>query len=64
MSKDKKVKVTQTRSTAGRQPSTRKTIQALGLGKIGKSKVHTVNAAVAGMLKKVEHIIDVVEFKE
>jgi large subunit ribosomal protein L30 len=59
-----KVKVTQLRSIAGRDPATRSTIQALGLGKIGKSKVHSINAQITGMLRKVEHLVGVVEVKE
>lgn len=64
MAKESKVKVTQLRSTAGREPSTRRTIVALGLGKIGKSQVLNVNPAVLGMIKKVEHLVGVVEVKE
>lgn len=64
MSKQGKVKVTQVRSIAGREPSTLRTIDALGLGKIGKSKVLSVSPAVKGMLKKVEHLVSVVEVKE
>lgn len=64
MAKEKKVTVTQLRSTAGREPSTKRTISALGLGKIGKSKTLVVNPAVLGMLKKVEHLVGVVEVKE
>lgn len=64
MSKQIKVKVTQVRSIAGREPGTLRTIDALGLGKIGKSKILAVNPALKGMLKKVEHLVDVVEVKE
>ncbi len=64
MANDKKVTVTQLRSTAGREPSTKRTIAALGLGKIGKSKTIKVNDAVRGMLRKVEHLVGVVEVKE
>lgn len=55
----KKVKVTQIRGTGRRTQAVRATISALGLGKIGKTKVHPVNAAVVGMLRKVEHLIKI-----
>lgn len=64
MAKETKIKVTQLRSIASRDPSTKATISALGLGKIGKTKTFTTNPALLGMIKKVEHIVSVVEVKE
>lgn len=54
-----KVVVTQTRSQIGRQPRVRDTLKALGLGSIGKSKELVLNPAVAGMIKRVAHIVSV-----
>jgi large subunit ribosomal protein L30 len=63
MAKEVKVKVTQTRSIAGREPGTKRTAAALGLGKIGKSKMFTMNPALEGMLRRVRHLVEVVEVK-
>jgi large subunit ribosomal protein L30 len=54
-----KVKVTQVRSLIGRSERVRRTLDALGLGRIGKMKLHTLNDSTRGMLKKVEHLIRV-----
>jgi large subunit ribosomal protein L30 len=59
MAQEKKIKITQTRSTANREPGTKRTIAALGLGKIGKSRELPLNAAVEGMIKRVEHLLQI-----
>ena len=56
-----KIVVTQTRSTIGAKPKTRGTIRALGLGRIGRSRVHEDNAVVRGMLLNVAHLVEVKE---
>lgn len=58
-----KIIVTQTRSTASRTDRTRDTLKALGLGRIGKSKEHKTNPAILGMLRAVEHLIEVKEVR-
>ena len=52
-----KVKVTQVRSLIGRSERVRLTLSALGLGRIGKSRLHKLNNSTRGMLKKVEHLV-------
>lgn len=59
----KKVKVTQTRGLAGREPTQRRTALALGLGRIGKSKEFTLNPAIIGMLRKIQHVIAIEPLK-
>lgn len=54
-----KIVVRQQRSVSGRLPAERKTLNALGLGRIGKAKKHTLNDAIIGMLRRVEHLIEV-----
>ena len=53
----KSIKVRQVRSSSGRTKSELETLKALGLGRIGKEKVHNVSAAVLGMIRKVEHVL-------
>jgi large subunit ribosomal protein L30 len=57
----KKVKVTQVRSTIKRPKNQKRTIEALGLGRINKSKEHTLTPSIEGMLNTVEHLIVVEE---
>ena len=57
----KKIKVTMVRSVAGREPRTIRTMDALGLTRIGRTKELPVNRSVIGMLKSVSHLITVEE---
>lgn len=56
-----KVLITQTRSTIKRPQRQTKTIQALGLGKINKSVEKELTPQIAGMINKVQHLIEVKE---
>jgi len=54
-----KLKITQTRSTIGQSARHRGTLRALGLGKIGRSVEHDESPVLAGMLRKVRHLVKV-----
>ena len=54
-----KVRITQTRSAIGQSQKHRGTLRALGLGKIGKSVEHDESPVIAGMLRKVRHLVEV-----
>jgi len=54
-----KVKVTQVRSQIGQTEKHRGTLRALGLGKIGRSREHTESPELAGMLRKVRHLVKI-----
>ena len=54
-----KVRLTQTRSTIGQSPRHRGTLRALGLGRIGKTAEHDDGPVLAGMLRKVRHLVKV-----
>jgi large subunit ribosomal protein L30 len=54
-----KVKITQVRSQIGQSERHRGTLRALGLGRIGKSREHTESPQLAGMLRKVRHLVKV-----
>jgi large subunit ribosomal protein L30 len=54
-----KLKITQTRSSIGQNPRNRGTLRALGLGKIGRSAEHADSPQLAGMLRKVRHLVRV-----
>ena len=52
-----KVKITQIRSTIKRPAVQKRTIQALGLGKINKTVEKDLNPAISGMIRAVQHLI-------
>jgi large subunit ribosomal protein L30 len=52
-----RLKVTQVRSQIGQTQRHRGTLRALGLGKIGRSAEHDESPVLAGMLRKVRHIV-------
>lgn len=54
-----KVKVTQTNSLIGRPERQHKIMQALGLGKIGKSREVENTPQIQGMINKVSHLVKV-----
>ena len=54
-----KIRITQTRSQIGQSARHRGTLRALGLGKIGRSAEHTESPQLAGMLRKVRHLVKV-----
>jgi large subunit ribosomal protein L30 len=58
-----KVRVTQVRSQIGQSQRHRGTLRALGLGKIGRSADHQESPQLAGMLRKVAHLVQVEESK-
>jgi large subunit ribosomal protein L30 len=54
-----KVRITQIRSQIGQTQKHRGTLRALGLGKIGKTVEHDDSPVLAGMLRKVRHLVEV-----
>ena len=56
-----KVKVTQVRSLIGRPATQRKTVEALGLGKINRTVELEVTPSIQGMIDKVSHLVKVTE---
>jgi len=58
-----KVRITQVRSQIGQSERHRGTLRALGLGRIGRTVEHEESAQLAGMLRKVRHLVTVEEAK-
>jgi large subunit ribosomal protein L30 len=54
-----KLRVTQVRSQIGQSERHRGTLRALGLGRIGKTAEHDETPAIAGMLRKVRHLVKI-----
>ena len=57
----KEIKITLVKGLAGTLPVQRKTIKALGLGKISSSVVHEATPANLGMVRVVSHLVKVEE---
>ncbi len=58
-----KLKITQVKSTIDRKEPQKRTITALGLGKIRKSVVHNDTPQIRGMINAVSHLITVEEIE-
>ncbi len=54
-----KIKVTQVKSMIDRPEAQKRTLAALGLGKIGRSSEKETNGAIDGMIRKVLHLVKV-----
>ncbi len=57
----KTLRITQVRSTIGQSEKHRGTMRALGLGKIGRSVSRSESPQLAGMLRKVRHLVSIEE---
>lgn len=56
-----KLKITQTKSTIKRPKDQKRTIAALGLGRIGKTVVVEGTPQILGMVRKISHLVTVTE---
>lgn len=57
----KKLKITLIKSAIGAVPKNKKTVEALGLRKMGKTVEMPDNEAIRGMVRKVNHLVKVEE---
>ncbi|MDE7435310.1 MAG: 50S ribosomal protein L30 [Lachnospiraceae bacterium] len=55
------LKITLVKSTIGAVPKNKKTVEALGLKKIGATVERPDNKAVRGMIQQVRHLVKVEE---
>ena len=58
-----KLKVKQVRSKINCPLDQKRTLEALGLRKMGQVVEHDANPAILGMVNKVQHLVSVVETK-
>ena len=56
-----KLKITQTRSTIRQTENQKRTIEALGLGRLHRTVEHEDTPQIRGMIRKVRHLVDVEE---
>lgn len=55
------IKIKQIRSKIKRPADQKRTLQALGLRRIGQVVEHKVTPSIEGMIKKVEHLITIIK---
>tara|TARA_B100001029_G_scaffold31788_1_gene23792 strand:+ start:96 stop:281 length:186 start_codon:yes stop_codon:yes gene_type:complete len=59
----RKVKIKQIKSTIKRLESQKRTLEALGLRKIGMEVEHELSPSINGMINKVKHLVSINEIK-
>lgn len=57
----KQIKVRQVKSVIGRLVNQKRTMEALGLRKMGATVVHNDTPTIRGMIGKVKHLVEVEE---
>lgn len=63
LSMAEKIRIRLVRSTIGGKPVQRRTVRALGLGKINSFVVQEKNPVILGMVRTVQHLVEVEEIK-
>jgi large subunit ribosomal protein L30 len=58
-----KIKVTKVKSAINRTQNQKRILEALGLKKIGQTKVHDASPSILGMVSKVSHLVSSEETK-
>ena len=56
-----RLKITQVRSTIDRKEKQKRTIEALGLGKLHRTVIHNDTPQIRGMVRSVVHLVTVEE---
>ncbi len=57
------IKITLTKSPIGRKPNQRKTVVALGLGKLNSSVIKEATSAILGQVNTISHLVTVEDVK-
>jgi len=57
----KKLRIQQVRSAIGRKQDQRKTLEALGITRMGQTVEHNATPQILGMINKISHLVSVSE---
>ncbi len=57
----KKLRIKQIRSAIGRLENQKRTVRALGLGKLQRTVIHDDTPSIRGMIRTVSHLVSVEE---
>ncbi len=58
------LKITQVKSGIGRNEIQKRTLKALGLGKIGKSRIHRDTPQIRGMVNSISHLLSIEQVED
>lgn len=58
-----KIQITKVKSAINRTATQKKTLESLGLRKIGQVVEHDATSSILGMVNKVKHLVSVIETK-
>ena len=58
-----KIQITKVKSAINRTATQKRTLESLGLRKIGQVVEHDATSSILGMVNKVKHLVSVVETK-
>ncbi len=58
-----KIKITKVKSAINRTQTQKKTLESLGLRKIGQTVEHDNTKSILGMVDKVKHLVSIEEIK-
>ncbi len=61
MAKNKKIKITLTKSPIGYKQKAKRTLEALGLKKINQSVQHNITDSIMGMIDTVNYLVKIEE---
>jgi large subunit ribosomal protein L30 len=61
MAKNKKIKITLTKSPIGYKQKAKRTLEALGLKKINQSVEHNITDSIMGMIDTVNYLVRIEE---
>ncbi len=59
-----KLLIKQVRSAIGRKYDQKNTLVALGITRVGRKVIHNDTPQIRGMIKKIEHLLEVSEIEE
>ena len=59
-----KLFIKQVRSAIGRKHDQKKTLVAIGITKVGKKVIHNDTPQIRGMIKKIDHLLEVSDIEE
>ena len=59
-----KLLIKQVRSAIGRKYDQKKTLVALGITRVGRKVIHNDTPQIRGMIKKIDHLLEVSEIEE
>ena len=61
---DKRVRIELVKSLIGSKPAHRRTVKALGLGRMHSKREHRLTPSIQGMIRSISHMVKVEEIQD